>query len=90
MIVTDIEYTRNFVKELKKLAKELAALAAKKEALFKQDPLHPSLRLHELHGNLQGLWSISVTRKYRIIFERMDDGTILFHSIGKHDIYRSL
>jgi len=90
MIVVEIEYTSNFVKELKKLPKEIVLIAAKKESIFKKDPLHPSLRLHELQGKLRGLWSISINRNYRIIFERMDGGCILFHSIGKHDIYKSL
>ena len=69
---------------------ELIALAAKKEIIFKNNPLHPSLRLHGLQGKLNGLWPISITGGYRIIFEREPNGDILFISIGKHDIYRSL
>jgi len=90
MNVTEIEYSSNFRKELKKLSKEIVSIAAKKEQLFKHDPLHSSLRLHELHGRLKGLWSISVNKSYRMIFERMSAGCILFHSIGKHDIYKNL
>lgn len=90
MMVTQILYSTKFVTELKKLPHELMLVAAKKEKIFKQNPLHPSLRLHALQGKLQGLWSISVTGGYRIIFERQNNGDILFISIGKHDIYRSL
>ncbi|HBW74059.1 MAG TPA: plasmid stabilization protein [Candidatus Magasanikbacteria bacterium] len=54
------------------------------------NPLHPSLRIHALQGNLKGLWSISITGSYRIIFERQKNGDILFISIGKHDIYKNL
>jgi len=90
MIIKEISYSSTFVAELKKLPKELMVLAAKKEAIFKENPLHPSLRLHGLQGKLKGLWTISINGGYRIIFERQPNGDILFISIGKHDIYRNL
>lgn len=90
MIVKEIQYSKKFVKELRKLPKEIIDLAIKKEEIFKKNPLHTSLRLHELHGKLKGIWSITITGNYRIIFERMENGDILFISIGKHDIYNFL
>jgi addiction module RelE/StbE family toxin len=90
MIVVDIHYSKKFVKELKYLPKEIVALAIKKETIFRNNPLHPSLRLHQLHGKLKGIWSISISGNYRIIFERMKNGDILFISIGKHNIYKYL
>lgn len=88
MIVTSIVYATSFVKELKKLPSEIVRIAIEKEKIFKQNPLHPSLRLHALRGALQGIHSISITRGYRILFERQRNGDILFISIGKHDIYK--
>lgn len=90
MIVKKIEYATRFVEELKRLPKNIIVLAIQKEDIFKENPLHPSLRLHELHGKFKGIWSISITSNYRIIFERMKNGDILFISIGKHDIYKYL
>lgn len=90
MTITEILYSSQFVHELKKLPKDLTRLAAKKEKIFRENPLHPSLRLRPLQGRLKGLWSISITGGYRIIFERQENGDILFISIGKHDIYRNL
>jgi addiction module RelE/StbE family toxin len=90
MIVKTILYSSKFVDELRKLPTALADLAVKKEKIFKDNPLHPSLRLHALQGKLNGLWSLSITGNYRVIFERQSNGDILFISIGKHDIYRSL
>jgi len=90
MIVRDIHYSTQFIKELKKLPQQIIALAVAKEKIFRDNPLHPSLRLHELHGKFKGIWSISLTGAYRIIFERMDKGGLLFISIGKHDIYKYL
>lgn len=90
MIVSEIQYTTKFAKELKRLPQEICDVAVSKEELFKFNPLHPSLRLHPLKGKLAGLWSISIVQNYRIIFERMPSGVILFVSIGKHDIYKYL
>jgi len=55
--------------------------------LFKENPFHLSLRLHKLKGKLEGLWSISIDMKHRIIFKSLEDGVILFVSIGMHAIY---
>lgn len=90
MIVKEIHYSKKFIKELNKLPKEILDLAIKKEEIFRINPLHPLLRLHELHGKFKGIWSISLTNNYRIIFERMPNGDILFISVGKHDIYKYL
>ena len=90
MIVRKIYSSKKFEKELKKLPGEIINSAIKKEQIFRKNPLHSSLRLHELHGKLKNLWSISITSNYRIIFERMENGDILFVSIGKHDLYRCL
>lgn len=90
MIVTKIEYTNYFTRCLAKLPAEAQKIASRKEELFRLNPLHPSLRLHELHGRYVGVWSLSVTSKYRIVFERQADGGILFMSIGSHDLYKYL
>lgn len=90
MIIKNIYYSKKFIKELKKLLKEIIGLAIKKEKIFRENPIHSLLRLHELHGKFKGIWSISLTANYRIVFERMDNGDILFISIGKHDIYKYL
>ncbi|HOX60890.1 MAG TPA: type II toxin-antitoxin system mRNA interferase toxin, RelE/StbE family [Candidatus Magasanikbacteria bacterium] len=90
MIVKVILYSTKFASELKDIPRGLIKTAIRKEKIFKQNPLHPSLRLHQLNGKLDGLWSISITDSYRIIFERQENGDILFISIGKHDIYKNL
>ena len=90
MIVQKIYYSKSFIKELKKLPTDIVKIAVLKERIFKANPLHPSLRLHSLRGKLKGIWSISLGGGYRIMFERMENGDILFISIGKHDIYKNL
>lgn len=52
--------------QVEKIGRILEALNAAKTL----DPLRaiPGYRLHSLSGNLKGLWSVSVTGNYRIIF----------------------
>ena len=87
MIVKFIYYDKEFEEEFLKLPKKIQKKAYKTEELFTKNPFHPSLRLHRLHGKLKGLWSISIDRKYRIIFEVIKNEGILFASIGLHAIY---
>jgi plasmid maintenance system killer protein len=90
MIISNIFYSPSFLKEAKKLSVEMLDIFSKKEKIFRLNPLHPSLRLHQLHGELDFLWSISLNKNYRAIFKRQKNGDILFVSIGKHDIYKYL
>lgn len=43
--------------------------------------------MHKLSGRMDGHWSISVDRRYRIIFMPIENGNMLFISIGTHAIY---
>ena len=54
--------------------------------LLELDPYHPSLRLHSLRGNLDGLSSVSINISYRIVLELIIEGNeILLINIGKHE-----
>jgi mRNA-degrading endonuclease YafQ of YafQ-DinJ toxin-antitoxin module len=57
------DFTRN---ERKQLLKALR--------LLDQNERHPSLRVHELRGDLTDLWSASASKELRITFERISDG----------------
>lgn len=90
MRVENIHYTKTFQKEYKKLPTHIQTITKQKVQFFTTNPLHPSLRLHALKGTLGGIWSISITGSYRMLFERQKDGDIMFFTIGTHDIYKNL
>ena len=90
MIINNIFYDNDFLSDFKKLEKNLQKRAGLKLEIFKESPLHPSLRLHILKGKLKGLWSISINGSCRIIFKNEERGDVILLSIGKHDIYKSL
>lgn len=82
-----IEFSPLVLKELakiKKRDKKLFQRIEKQLALFKNDPHHPSLRLHKLSGELEELWSISITISIRIVYIFIDE-TAYFIDIGSHD-----
>lgn len=90
MIVRQVSYSKGFIHQYRKLPSHIQMLTTKKERIFKENPLHPSLRLHQLKGKLAGIWSVSITGNYRMLFERTESGDILFFSIGTHDVYKNL
>ena len=49
------------------------------------NPYQSKLKTHKLTGRLKGLWALSITYEYRIIFEFINENSILLHAIGKHD-----
>lgn len=87
MVVKQIYYSSDFIKQFHRLSEPIKKLSIKKEKIFRDNPLHPSLRLHALKGKLSGLFSISVTLNFRVIFKRMPNGDIVFISVGRHDLY---
>lgn len=89
MKITNIFYNKNFEKQFRALSRETQEKAVHAERLFRENPFHPSLRLHKLKGKLEGLWSISINRKNRIIFEVLENGEMLFVSVGGHAIYEA-
>jgi addiction module RelE/StbE family toxin len=54
------------------------------------DPFTPSLKSHKLIGQMDGLWSCSVSYDCRIIFDISEDGQllemiILLIDVGSHN-----
>lgn len=62
--------------ERRRLLKALALLDANER--------HPSLRVHELRGDLAGVWSVSVSKELRITFERLAAGQKLLLTCSHH------
>ncbi|MFA5714619.1 MAG: type II toxin-antitoxin system mRNA interferase toxin, RelE/StbE family [Candidatus Paceibacterota bacterium] len=81
-----VYYSKDFKRDWDKLPEEIKCSAVGKEKIFKQNPFHPSLKIHQLKGRLKGLWSIHVNMQYRIILQFEED-CVIFIAIGTHGIY---
>ncbi len=84
----DIVYTPKFVKLFRKLPGRIQKLAVTKEKIFRRDMNDQRLDTHKLTGKLDGLWSFSINRQYRIMFEVISEDKIAFLLVGTHEIYR--
>lgn len=88
-----IDYSRKFLKQLKKAPLEIKLAYKRRFNMFIQNPYHPLLDNHALTGDWLGYRSINVTGDWRAIFVEYlsDAGTkiIIFHIIGTHSqIYK--
>ena len=84
-----ILYPDSYVRRAKKFLKkhpEIQNQYQKTLELLEINPKHPSLRLHGLHGRLEGLSSVSINISYRIVLEFIiRDGDIILVDVGNHD-----
>lgn len=87
-----IQISPDLNKELKKIKnkdKQLAKKIEKQLDLFRQNHLHPSLRIHKLAGKMNNIWSISIDRNYRMLYFLFDNEAYFF-DIGTHDqVYKN-
>ena len=82
-----IAYQKSFIRQFKKLPKELREEVFIKIDLFEKNHKNPILKTHKLHGQMKKFWSFSINYSHRIIFE-IEKNEALFLEIGKHDTYK--
>lgn len=83
----EILYAPKFVRQYKKLPRNVQELAAKREDVFRNNPFNSRLKTHKLTGRLDGYYAFSVNYSYRIIFDFEGNKKVHFYEIGEHDIY---
>lgn len=52
--------------------------------LLDENEQHPSLRVHQLSGDLTGMWSASVSDELRLLFVREGEGEKLLIRCSRH------
>jgi len=82
----EFKTTSSYDKACAALPLTIRRRALEKSALYENDPRHPSLKVKKLEG-LKDIWEMSVTKSYRITFQR-DGEIVLLRNIGSHDILR--
>lgn len=74
---------KSFIKEFKKLPKEIKEKFEHKLRMFIANPYLPSLNNHTLFGKWNGCCSINITGDYRAIYY-IENGMAIFIHIGTH------
>lgn len=88
MNIEKIDFSNKFIKSLNKLAVKERKLYLRKYEWLVKDVFDPRLKTHKLTGKLNGLWSFSISHQYRVIFEFVDERSILCHEVGTHGVYK--
>jgi addiction module RelE/StbE family toxin len=78
-----ISYSKNFIKQAKKLSPELRKRLQERIALFDDNPLHYLLRNHALNGKYRLYRSIDITGDVRALYLQNDD-EVIFDAVGTH------
>lgn len=80
--------TKSYEHQLQKFRQkhpELREQYFKTITILEDNPYHPSLRLHKLHGKLRDYYSVAINLKYRIMIDFIvRDDTVILISIGSH------
>jgi mRNA-degrading endonuclease YafQ of YafQ-DinJ toxin-antitoxin module len=81
-----LNFTETFLESFGSRRLTAADRAAIRKALRLLDAneQHPSLRVHELQGDLAGLWSASASGSLRLTFIRAEQGRKTMLSCTKH------
>jgi mRNA-degrading endonuclease YafQ of YafQ-DinJ toxin-antitoxin module len=87
MAAYEVLYSRGFKKDLAKMPAHIQKLVEEKEIIFSEDPFHPGLKAHKLHGKDADKWTFSVNYSYRVKFAFLSEGEVIFIAIGTHSIY---
>lgn len=84
----EFEFSDRFYDYLEGLPFDVKRRLKKVMEFLSTDPKHPSLRIEKIEGT-GGIYSVRVTKGYRLTFEFKEGGVILLRVIGKHDeVYR--
>ena len=79
-----VEYTKNFIKQSKKLNPKLRNQLVQRITLFSTNPLDSQLRDHQLKGQYKQYRSIDVTGDYRALYKvKENEQIILIAKIDK-------
>jgi addiction module RelE/StbE family toxin len=83
-----VSYSKNFIKQAKKLSPELRKKLHERIVVFCDNSLHPLLRNHALKGKYKKYRSIDITGDVRALYLQKENEAI-FDTIGTHSqLYR--
>lgn len=80
-----IEYSRRFVKELRKAPTKIQIAFRDRLEIFLENKFSPILNSHTLGGELRNCSSINITGDWRAVYEELENGEIVFFiMLGTH------
>ncbi len=86
--IRKIEYSKKFLKSLKKLPERIIKQVEQKEKIFKENCFDSRIKIHKLKGKQRDSWAFWINDSYRIKFIFISNNEVLFFNIGTHEIYK--
>ena len=84
MLYHQIEFTKSFTKQFKKLRTNQQERFYERLELFKKNPQDRVLRDHALNGSYKGYRSIDIESDLRALYYVKDGVVVVFAIIGSH------
>lgn len=78
-----VSYSRDFIKQSKKLSKNIREKLLSRVTIFIENPLDPRLRNHALRGKYRNTRSIDITGDVRALYIQTEHEAI-FVAVGTH------
>ena len=85
--MTTIRYSKDFLKDLNKLPKNIKKILKLQEEIFTQNRFDRRLHIKKIKGGIDS-HSFRITRNYRVIFYFRDEEAIFFKIGHRKDIYK--
>ena len=79
-------FTKTFIRDYRKLPREIQKTTDKQLGLLLSNPQHPSLNLKKMQDP-RAIWEGRVTESYRFTFQ-IEEETYILRKIGSHDMLR--
>jgi mRNA-degrading endonuclease YafQ of YafQ-DinJ toxin-antitoxin module len=80
----EVKRHREFDRQFRKLDRSIREKFEARMQLLFEDETHPLLHKHFLHPPYQGFVSINITGDIRLVYKKLDAGTIFLRAIGTH------
>ena len=81
----EIRYTDEFKKRFSTLPTSIQKKAIKQIDIFKKYPMYPSLNNEKIEPKDNGLWTIRIDQKYRILYKYNKNNSVVLLTCGSHD-----
>ena len=81
----EIRYTDEFKKRFDTLPMSIQKKAIKQIDIFKKYPMYPSLNNEKIEPKDNGLWTIRIDQKYRILYKYNKNNSVVLLTCGSHD-----
>lgn len=80
-------FSKPFVRDYRKLPKQIQMAVDKQIELLLSNPSHPSLNTKKMNDP-RDIWEVRITKSYRFTY-RIEDDAYVLRRVGTHDVLKN-